>query len=75
MWKGVPDAPKTLGENLHRKRVVLGLKDVEIAQLLGVAETTVTSWEHNRKPISNRGRAKIVAFLGYDPDDEQSPSS
>jgi hypothetical protein len=40
LWKNVADAPKTLGEHLPRKRVDIGLTNVQVAQSLGVAYQT-----------------------------------
>jgi Flp pilus assembly CpaE family ATPase len=36
--------------------------------MLGVAYQTVERWEHNRRPISAKNRAKIIAFIGFEPD-------
>ncbi len=64
-WRGLIAEPKTLGEHLRRKRVDMGLTNIQVAEILGVAYQTVERWEHNRRPITPRNRAKIVAFLGY----------
>ena len=48
-------------------RIERGLNQAEVAQLLGVVYQTVEKWEHNLMPMSPKSRARIVAFLGYDP--------
>ena len=66
--QGVSAVPKTLGEHLRLKRIDLALTQPQLAQKLAVAWQTVERWEHNYRPIRPNSRAKIVAFLGYDPD-------
>ena len=65
--RGVLDAPKTLGEHLRRKRVDMGLGNVQVAEIMGVAYQTIERWEHNRRPITPKNQETIVRFLGYDP--------
>ena len=60
--------PKTIGEHLRTKRVDMGLTNVQVAHSLSVCYQTVERWEHNRCPMKPTHRAKVVAFLGYDPD-------
>ncbi len=67
LWRGVAEAPKTLGEHLRRKRVDLGLTQPQVAKTLGVGWQSVQRWEHNYRSICPTSRAKIVALLGYDP--------
>ena len=76
LWRGIGAEPKTIGEHMRRKRVDMGLTNVELAQILAVAYQTVERWEHNRCPMKPKHRAKVVAFLGYDPESELlKPSS
>jgi hypothetical protein len=35
--------------------------------MLGVVYQTVEKWEYNLVPMSPRSRARVIAFLGYDP--------
>jgi DNA-binding XRE family transcriptional regulator len=39
---------KTLGDHLRKRRLELGLLQREVAERLGVDETTVYNWERNR---------------------------
>jgi transcriptional regulator with XRE-family HTH domain len=66
---GVAGTPETLGEHLRRVRVDRGLTNVQTALMLGVAYQTVERWEHNRRAISAKNRSKVLAFLGFDPDE------
>jgi transcriptional regulator with XRE-family HTH domain len=76
LLKHVLNEPKTLGQHLRRKRVDEGLTNIQVAEILGVAYQTVERWEHNRTPIGEANRLKIIAFLGYEPRlDGASPSS
>jgi DNA-binding transcriptional regulator YiaG len=65
--KGAAAEPKTLGENLRRKRMDRGLTHMQVAAMLGVTYQTVERWEHNRNPISVKNQEKILAFLGNNP--------
>jgi DNA-binding transcriptional regulator YiaG len=65
--KRAPKNPQTLGEHLRLARIDRGLKQTELAQLLRVTYQMVVKWEHNLVPISPKSRARVVAFLGYDP--------
>ncbi len=76
MWRAVVDEPVTLGEHLRRKRVDMGMTNVQLAQILGVTYQTIEKWEHNRVLIGSKSRAQVVAFLGYDPEaSDENPST
>ena len=75
MWRKVVAEPKTIGEHLRKKRVDMGLTNVQVAHSLGVCYQTVERWEHGRYPMKPKHRAKVVAFLGYDPDTEKPKPS
>ena len=64
----VSEHPKTLGEHLRRVRLDRKLTNIQVAHALGVVYQTVERWEHNRTRISREFRAKIIAFIGYDPE-------
>jgi DNA-binding transcriptional regulator YiaG len=58
-----PKDPKNLGERIRKKRMDLGLTMREIAESLGVSETTVYNWEiRNRKPY-RRTEEKLKVIL------------
>jgi transcriptional regulator with XRE-family HTH domain len=64
---GPPQAPRTVGEHLLKRRRDLGLTQVQVAEALGVNVSTVTIWEKNRGEPSGGHLAGILGFLGYDP--------
>ncbi|MBI3353229.1 MAG: helix-turn-helix domain-containing protein [Nitrospirae bacterium] len=64
--KGYPVAPSTLGEHLRKRCLDLGLLQAQVAEWIGVKESTEWNWEHGRKPVM-RYQAKIIEFLGYRP--------
>lgn len=45
---GYPAEPRTLGEQLKKWRLDRGLRQVELARLLGVDEMTVVYWERGK---------------------------
>ena len=64
--KGYPLTPKTIGEHIRKKRLDLGLLQLEVARMIGVTESTVWNWEHGREP-ELRHIPKIIEFLGHVP--------
>ena len=65
--KHAPEVAKTLGEHLRLARIDRGLKQTEVAALLGVVYQTVEKWEHNVVPIGPNSRPRVLAFLGFEP--------
>ena len=59
--------PRSLGEHLRKRRLVLGLTQNQAAKQLGINSWTVLNWEkgHTEPPIESM--PAIVRFLGYDP--------
>ena len=57
----------TLGDHLRKRRLDLGLLQGEVADALGVAESTICSWETGRTSPQLRFIPRIIAFLEYDP--------
>jgi transcriptional regulator with XRE-family HTH domain len=62
----------TLGDHLRKRRLDLGLPQREVAEMLGVAESTICGWEVGRTSPQLRFIPRIITFLGYDPLDEVS---
>jgi transcriptional regulator with XRE-family HTH domain len=69
--------PKTLGEHLRKQRLYRGLRQRDLAQIIGVREETVARWEKDRGRPLVRLYPAIIAFIGSDPDrvDGSSPAS
>ena len=64
--KGYPLSPQTIGEHIRKRRLDLGLKQKDVAEIIGVTESTIWNWEHGRAP-ELRYIPKIIDFLGYVP--------
>jgi DNA-binding XRE family transcriptional regulator len=62
-----PQTLKTLGDHLRKRRLDLKLLQKEVAQRLGVGESSVYNWENNLTKPALRYIPKIVKFLGYVP--------
>ena len=61
-----PKNPKNFGEMIRKKRMDMRLTMREIAERLGVSETTVYNWEiRNRKPY-RRTEEKLRDILGLE---------
>lgn len=64
--KGYILNPKTVGEHIKKRRLDLGLLQIEVAKIIGVSEATIWNWEHGREP-ELRHIPNIIDFLGYTP--------
>ncbi|MEW6419795.1 MAG: helix-turn-helix transcriptional regulator [Nitrospirota bacterium] len=64
--KGYPLDPKIIGEHIRKRRLDLGLLQIEVAKMIGVTESTVWNWEHGTEP-EIRHMPKIIEFIGYVP--------
>jgi transcriptional regulator with XRE-family HTH domain len=65
--KGYPATPKTLGEEIRKRRLDLNLRQIDVAKIVGCDEMTVVNWEKGyASPRINR-MGKVVEFLGFDP--------
>ncbi|MDP2886216.1 MAG: helix-turn-helix transcriptional regulator [Ignavibacteria bacterium] len=51
-----------------KRRLELGLYQKDVAQTLGVDESTVTNWEKHRTDPTLRAIPKTIEFLGYAPE-------
>lgn len=64
---GYPVHPQSLGEHLRKRRLDLALFQAQVANQLGVDETTIANWEKARTYPSLRQLPKLFTFLGYVP--------
>ncbi len=62
-----PQVTVTIGDHLRKRRLDLGLLQREVAERLGVTESTVTNWELKRTNPALRFLPRIIAQLGFDP--------
>ncbi|MDI6889485.1 MAG: helix-turn-helix transcriptional regulator [Thermodesulfovibrionales bacterium] len=51
---------------MRKRRLDLGLLQIEVARMIGVTESTVWNWEHGREP-ELKYIPKIIEFLSYVP--------
>jgi len=64
--KGYPVELRFLGEHIGKRRLDLGLLQIEVTATIGVSENTVWNWEHGTEPELIHVPA-VLAFLGYVP--------
>jgi DNA-binding XRE family transcriptional regulator len=64
---GYPQILKTLGDHIRKRRLDLKLLQKEVAEKIGVDETSIYYWENNRVKPSLTYIPKIIEFLGYIP--------
>jgi transcriptional regulator with XRE-family HTH domain len=65
-----PHYPKllnTLGDDLCKRRLDLGLLQSEAASRIGVVTATITNWEGNKSSPELRYIPAVLRFLGYNP--------
>jgi transcriptional regulator with XRE-family HTH domain len=65
--KGYPEEPQTLGEHLKKRRLDRGLRQKDVAGVLGVTVDSYNGWEHDRHEPEVVYWSGITDFLGYDP--------
>ena len=63
----IPQILKTWGDHLLKRRLELKLFQREVAQILGVNETSVDDWEKRRTDPMVHLIPRITQFLGYTP--------
>lgn len=66
--RGYDFEPKTLGDHIRRRRLMLAITQEEAAAQLGVKAWTVHNWETGQRKPEIRFIPALVAFLGYDPE-------
>ena len=60
--------PRTLGDHIRRRRLVLSITQEEAALRLGVNPWTVLNWETGETKPAIQFIPALVGFLGYDPE-------
>jgi len=68
------EQPKTLGEHLQNRRLVLGLRQEDVAERFGTVREVYDRWERDeRQPVVSVWPL-VLEFLGYYPGPQSSPS-
>ena len=65
--KGYPATPKTMGEEIRKRRLDLNLRQIDVAKIIGCDEMTVVNWEKGYASPRINHMAKVVEFLGFNP--------
>lgn len=65
--KPYPEKPNTLAEHLRKRRAQIGVRQKDVAALIGVNVWTYLLWERGRSTPTVRYYPTIFRFLGYDP--------
>ena len=63
----IPMKPQTIGDHIRRRRLALKMLQRDVAETIGVDETTVFTWEANTANPEIRYMPAIIRFLGYNP--------
>ena len=62
--KSYPSNPKTIGEAIRKRRLDLGLRQIDLAKIVGCNEMTIVNWEKGHtRPRTNK-MFDVGAFLG-----------
>ena len=64
------EALTTWGDHVRKRRLDLGLRQKEVAKIIGVSASMITNWEVHRTEPAFCHFPKIIAFLGYVPETE-----
>jgi transcriptional regulator with XRE-family HTH domain len=62
-----PKTLLTIGDHIRKKLFDSKLLQQDVADRIGVTESTILNWEHNRSTTALRHLPRINAFLTYDP--------
>jgi transcriptional regulator with XRE-family HTH domain len=65
--KAFPGKLETVGDHVRAARLRRGLEQAQLAQILGVTESTVWNWENRRSSPPVHQCDRVLEFLGYDP--------
>jgi len=65
--KGYPTDPKTIGEMIRKRRLDLGLRQIDAAKMIGCDEMSIVNWEKGHRCPRVNHMAGVVEFLGFNP--------
>lgn len=58
----------TLGEKLKEERIKKGVTETEVAKTLGLAQSTISKYEHGIKEPSNGALVALAKYYGVSTD-------
>jgi DNA-binding XRE family transcriptional regulator len=61
--KGYPVEPTTIGEAIRKRRLDLGLRQIDVAESIGCNEMTIVNWEKGHTRSRTDKMSEIAAFL------------
>jgi transcriptional regulator with XRE-family HTH domain len=61
--KAYPKAIKTIGDAIRKKRLDLGLRQKDVAKIIGCDKTTILNWERGHTHPSANHRRQVTIFL------------
>lgn len=64
---GYPWHPQTLGEQILKRRLDLGLSQIEVARMLNLGPQTISRWECGTHIPQIKHYPQIIKFLDYYP--------
>ena len=65
-WRGYKDEIVTIGDQIRKRRIQLGLLQKDVARIINVSEDCITYWENNRSSPQKRYKKLILQFLNTD---------
>ena len=72
--KGVIPCPQTLGQHLRNRRLLLDLRQEDVARQLGTMREVYDRWERDaRRPVVSEWPG-ILSFLGFYPFSQETPA-
>jgi len=65
--KKYPADPQTIGDAIRKRRLDLGLRQIEVAKMIGCNEMSIVNWERGHSAPRINRMANVIRFLGYNP--------
>jgi DNA-binding XRE family transcriptional regulator len=65
--KRYPATPKSIGEMIRKRRLDLGLRQIDVARIIGCDEMSVVNWEKGHTSPRSTLMAGVTRFLGFEP--------
>jgi DNA-binding XRE family transcriptional regulator len=61
-----------VGANIQKRRIELGMDEIQVATLIDVSPETVASWEKGNIVPLRKYTPKLTEFLGFDPYEQRT---